>query len=356
MRGVAADAAGRLLVVGVRDDRGIALLLGVESSQPLWSRGLAGRPTFVRTLPSGWLVGGAGGAGFVSLLDTDGATQWTYRVPDSSDSYFRDAAPDGAGGFWALGQFAGSAAGFTSLGHYDVLLVHLSGAGLSVEARHFGSAGGEQGRAVVALPDGTPVIAGEFGGALGSAAHPSIDFGSGPLQTRGDTDAFLAAPGRWVRTAGARGNDEYQALALLGSDVIAAGHTQPDMDYGPQNPHEVPTFQALLARYGPDGTLRWSRVAEGELTVLMAEQVEDGALYVAGHSWGRARFAGAELSAGAFLLKLDGEGRASRTYQCGAARGRRFAFGLALSHGAAAVVGGLLDDGGRMKPFLWRIR
>jgi hypothetical protein len=128
------------------------------------------------------------------------------------------------------------------------------------------------------------------------------------------------------------------------------------MDYGLQNPHEVPTFQALLARYGPDGRIRWQRVGDGEQTVLMSVQVEDGALYVAGHARGPARFAGAELSAGAFLLKLDGEGRASHTSQCSAARGQRFAFGLALSRGAAAVVGGLRDEGGGMKPFLWRIR
>jgi hypothetical protein len=392
--GIAADAEGRMLVAGQRAGGGIVLILDGASdcqersdSRPALQKGatsqpvsshvaapppdeappsrsqaprsqlLAGRPSFAHAVPGGWLVGGgAAGTGFVSLLERDGATRWTYRVPDSGDSYFRDATPDGAGGFWAIGQFAGSAAGYASRGLYDLLLVHLSATGGSLATRRFGSAGGEQGRAVVALADGAPVIAGEFGGALGPAAHPEIDFGSGRVRTLGDTDAFVAAPDRWTRTAGARGNDEYQALARFDEDVIAAGHTQPDLDYGTQNPHELTTFQAMLARYGPDGALRWSQTARGEQTVLMSVEVDGDAIFVAGHARGPASFAGAALQSGVFVVEMDLAGRAVRTSQCAAdPGGLRYVRGLAVVRGRAIVVG-LQDFGGRMEPFLWRVR
>jgi len=319
------------------------------------------------------------GAGFITrLAGDDGEAHWSTQLPGAG-SHLRGLAIDARSDVWAIGSYTGTLAfSFGTLrseGAQDVIVLNLSGAtGAIQSALTFGGEGNEQGRAIAVRRDGSLLIAGEFGAGL-PPQRGAINFGLGPLATRGDTDAFLVAlspegNALWNDTFGGTGNDELQSLALApDGDVLAVGHTQPSLDYRGQNPHQLPTFQALALRLAPDGSVRWRREsepAEASMMVLQGALLDaEGNLWSTGNAKGAVAFGSSALAAvsaagpastataaESILTALGADGRVHALAPCGAGE-RSWGYAIAQANGEW-VVAGESSRGGRWSGFLCR--
>lgn len=220
------------------------------------------------------IVGGrASGQCFLArLAAADGRELWTATLPGQSNC--RALSLDARGDVWATGYFAGKLAGAASNGMYDLFVARFAGgSGEAVVVRTIGGKGKELPRAIVALPSGEVLVAGQFGGEV-DVTESDVDFGKGPVRSSGDYDGFLlklAPDGKtlWVSTFGDNGDDEINALAAgEGGAIFAAGHHQPAGNYRDVNPHSVPNFQGIVLRYAADGRGEWVRIFGGDGTTV----------------------------------------------------------------------------------------
>lgn len=169
-------------------------------------------------------------------------------------------------------------------------------------------------RAILVLPSGSVLVAGQFGGEV-DVSEGAVDFGRGPVATAGDYDGFLLqlAPDgatQWVATFGDNGDDEINALAV-GPDgaIYASGHHQPAGNYLGLNPHGVGNFTGIVLRYSREGRGEWVRIFEGPSSAANFLAFDDmGRLWTAGASHGiRVGAALVEPAGGldGFALALD---------------------------------------------------
>jgi hypothetical protein len=240
------------------------------------------------------VAGAADGHCFAArLADTDGRVVWTATLPGDGESRCRAVSVDAHGDVWATGYFSGLLSGNASNGMYDLFVVKFAGAsGDAYSVRAIGGKGKELPRAIVALADGSVLVAGQFGGEV-DVTDSDVDFGRGPVRSNGSYDAFvfkLLPNGKtaWVATFGDNGDDEINALAVgPNGEIYASGHYQPAGNYLGLNPHGVGNFTGIVLRYSGDGRGEWVRIFEGPSSTANHLAFDSrGRLWTAGVSHG----------------------------------------------------------------------
>jgi hypothetical protein len=143
--------------------------------------------------------------------------------------------------------------------------------GLLTWARRAGGVSRNWGRAITALPDGSLLLTGSFGG--------TATFGPGEanetvLTSAEFDDVFIAKYDRdgalvWAKRAGGASYDSsFDIAPLPGGSSLVTGYFEGDVTFGPGEARETSFTSAggietFVARYGPDGALAWVKRATG---------------------------------------------------------------------------------------------
>jgi hypothetical protein len=299
VNGIAADAAGNVLVAGTFSG---SIDFG---GGPLVSVGASSGPTDV----------------FVAKLDPSGAHLWSKRAGDPKAQSARAIAVDGAGNVLLTGTFAGTidfgGGALASAGGLDVFVAKLAPDGSVLWSERFGGPGDEEPFGIAVADGGAVWITGRFGG--------TIDFGGGPLIAAGGTDIFAAK----LDAAGAHlwsarfgdGSDQVARGIAVGTDggPVITGDLAGSVDFGGGAQVAVGE-DAFVACFDASGAPSWS-VSFGDAYQHSGRGVAraaNGDVVVAGYFLGSMDLGGGPLvSAGLgdiFVTKRSAAG----AYQWGA--------------------------------------
>src|SRR5262249_49937472 len=130
------------------------------------------------------------------------------------------------------------------------------GNGNYVRAASFGGPKGDWATSVAVAPDGDVVVAGWF--------MDTIDLGGGPFESA-YWDGFLARFGadgthRWSKQLGGSGNDGPSRLAIdSAGNVLLTGIYDGTADFGGGPLAFSGLSDVFLAKYSKEGTHRWSK-------------------------------------------------------------------------------------------------
>jgi len=207
--------------------------------------------------------------------------QWSRTFGGSLSDQARGACVV-PGGF-ALAGTSNSNDGLALGGHglQDAWVLGLSDDGAVVWQRLIGGSGNDRGCAIMAMPDGGCVIAGETQSNDGdvSGHHGMADF----LVARLDSLGSIV----WLRALGGSGSDVANAVSMAANgDVLVAGSTR-SVDGDVSGLHgDGTTSDMWVARLSADGQLLWRAAVGGSLTdvawALCA--MPDGGMLVVGES------------------------------------------------------------------------
>ncbi len=231
--------------------------------------------------------------------DADGASGpsvapgfWLRTLGGSQRDTLEALAVAANGAALALGTTESGGAGGR-----DLLLLRLSPCGAPLSARTYGAAGRDEGRALVAFPDGGAVLAG---------TTESFGEGNEALVLRVDAEG---AP-TWARAVGGKSWDTAAAVTATADDgVVVVGETY---SFGPLAPKKHNLF---LFRLGKAGELVYERTYGGDKAgdagfAALHQPSDDGALVAgASESFGQGKD-------DAWLLRVDASGKLlwSRTF------------------------------------------
>lgn len=232
--GVAADAAGNIVVVG----------------------------TTQRTadLGAGPTTGGYDGDGFVIGLGPDGAVRWAHRFGDAQEQGPKAVAMDAKGNAFVVGWLEGTmtygAVTLTSVGKKDAFVLSLATDGSPRFGRRVGGIGDQEAWAVATDARGRFAITG--------TVENGVDFGGGKRTGHSARDAFVAVydgegAHQWDVVFGEANQGETGTGITFDrfGDVVGVGIVPGAVDFGAG---DVPNTGGLyIAAWGADGGSLWSR-------------------------------------------------------------------------------------------------
>lgn len=279
-------------------------------------------------------VAGTEGASYdvvVIKYTASGVHRWTSRYAGPNSDIPTDIALDGAGNVYVTGySYQGPARGD------DVLTLKVDSRGHRRWVRLWDAAGfSDLGQALAVTKTGTVYVAGSATDAVS---------GEDALLLKYSPNGAL----RWIRTyTGAGANsDFFNDVVLLGNgDVGAAGGSVATAPY----------TDALLVRYGPNGSRRWAELYDGPdgLTDYASKVAlgRAGALYVAGDTSANA------TGLDSLLLKYSGAGvlRWARSHSS-VGNAIDYAAALAVVPGKSVYVAGYQAAGTSSDAMLLRYR
>jgi hypothetical protein len=225
-------------------------------------------------------------------------------------------AVDPANNVVVSGKFAGTLdwgdGPHTAIGPTDVFVARFDPDGATFATSQFGGPLGTDGTAVVG-PQRETVLGGSFSG--------SIDFGLGAMQSAGGSDLYLAkldatgAPA-WSKRFGDAGDQNNVRLAVGPDGSIFFGAfsmTAIDLGQGPSSTLDL--CGNVVAKFGPDGQLRWAKAFQGTLKSWGGHLRVDAAgdLIMDGETTGTVDFGGGPLVGSptvndVFVAKFDADG------------------------------------------------
>jgi hypothetical protein len=335
---------------GPGDDVGDAIAVGPDGSL-LVAGGLSAGARFEGTpLPNE-----GGYDGFVAKLSgDDGHPLWVRSFGGAGDALCRSVAVDGAGNVFVTGFFTGEVnlgLGLArSAGANDTFLVKLSGEeGTTQWAHALGGKGGDIGRSVAVDAQGTVLLTGHFS-ADTEPTEGAVDFGTGPVLSAGDSDAFLAAfsgDGRplWARALGGPAYDMAKAVVPApDGSLYLTGLFQRGVARTPgQSRFAAGGFEGFVGRTSSRGEERWRHryptMISGHAIALTA----GGGLALVGHfaSALTLREGNTLQAAGpsdAVAAIFDAEGHVHQAWRLGGP-------GADYGYAVAAVPGGVVAGG-----------
>ncbi|HRI63562.1 MAG TPA: hypothetical protein PK156_04975 [Polyangium sp.] len=289
-QGVAADAAGNVVIVGYFAG---TVNLGGGAMTSVGSNDI-----------------------FVAKFDGAGNHLWSKSVGNTTDQRGQTVAIDAAGNIYVAGWFSGSinfgGGTLTSVGLDDLFLVKLDANGNHVWSKRFGAASSERFAEIAVDAGGNVVMVGAF--------TSTIDFGGGALTSAGVEDIYLAK----FDTAGnhlfsRRFGDAAQQIgagAAIGpsGDIIIIGGFSGSVNFGGTNLTSAGGTDAYIAAFSSSGTHRWSK-RFGDAMIQDTTDIDidgTGAAYITGSFQGAIDFGGGvHTSAGGrdqFVAKFDSTG------------------------------------------------
>jgi hypothetical protein len=238
---------------------------------------------------------------FVAKLDREGRPLWSKRFggPGFQNATGVAVAPDGAvvvsGTLDQKTDFGGGE--LASAGMIDVFCLKLDEAGRHVWSRRFGDEHEQEAGAVAVGADGSVVLAGSYEGKL--------DFGSGPLESAGEDDVFVAkldASGKelWSRRFGDARAQKARAVAIAPDGrVVVTGTDRGTLALGKLS-IDSPDADTLYAfALDAAGAPLWARAAKAEPTAIVNPRGlaldGDGNAVIVASLRGRAELAGTRL-------------------------------------------------------------
>jgi hypothetical protein len=189
---------------------------------------------------------------FLAVYDASGSLLWTRLADTPALEVLCVAATDASGAFYLAGAIEDGSPG---AGRSDVFVAKYDRDGNKLWIREFGSAPGVFGdditTSIAVDPLGGVYVAGYTSGSIDGTAN------------QGGRDLFvvkLDGDGNrlWSRQFGTEFHDFGNSLAAdpEGGVYVAGARDHPDLRFGPYG-------DALLIRYGSDGTLLWARQLDG---------------------------------------------------------------------------------------------
>ncbi|WP_156040407.1 hypothetical protein [Chondromyces apiculatus] len=183
----------------------------------------------------GGLLTSSGGSDiFIVKLNSAGNHVWSRRFGDAESQFVSGLAVDGEGNVVVTGLLQGTmdfgGAPMTATGTPDLYIAMLDGSGTHLWSKSYAQESASTvGMRVVASPEGDLVAAGGFSG--------SVDFGGGVLTSAGGVDVLLLelhASGAHKRSRrfGGSGDQVARTLALSGEHVFLAGDFRESIDFG----------------------------------------------------------------------------------------------------------------------------
>jgi len=273
----------------------------------------------------------------IANYSPDGTKQWAKTTGGSDVDVFRDVAVASDGSIIAVGYTASADGGFPpSHGQRDALIVKYDPDGTQAWAKTTGGSGPDsfwgvavagdgsiiavgdtestdgdfppsQGKSDALIvkydPDGTQTLAKTTGGsnddgfwgvavasdggiiAVGYAHSTDGDF----PPSQGKSDALIVkydpdGTRQWAITSGGTDSDYFASVAVAGDgSIIAGGYTySTDGDFPPSHGKS----DALMARYGPDGTPAWATTTGGDGNDVFSgvALASDGSIIAAGQT------------------------------------------------------------------------
>jgi hypothetical protein len=233
--GVAADAAGNVVVVGQ----------------------FAGTVDF----GGGPLTSAGGQDIFVAKLDPNGGHLWSKRYGDAAEQFGASVAVDDGGNVVVVGYFAGAVdfggGPLPSAGGQDIFVAKLDPGGAHLWSQRFGDASDQHGTHVAVDGSGNVVVTGSMAG--------SVDFGGGPLTSAGSNDVFVVKldPGGghvWSERFGGAGDESASGVAVdAAGDVALTGHFTAAIDFGGGPLVSAGVTDIFLAKLDAAGGHVWSK-------------------------------------------------------------------------------------------------
>lgn len=315
----------------------------------------------------------------VDKYSTDGNVVWRYRAGSIGEVSCTEIAVAEDGSVYVVGDFsttvtfdsANSESRRTSAGTFDFFVLKLDPDGLYESVLTFGQSGEAWDRVTgIAIgPDGNPIITGYFGGTMDFDPDPN---NAVMLSASGSRESFVMklTPGGKLVWAKALSGDHSEGRAneiedaatdSIGNIYVGGyfvGQVDFDRDASFVDARDLltarGTWDAFLAKYDSEGTLRWVRqmgASGGSFEAVYGVTTDsDGNSIVTG------TFGGGDFDPGdgsilartnngfdIFVSKFDPSGGLEWTRQIGGAgddRGRRVAAGA----GGSLHVGGFFND------------
>jgi hypothetical protein len=245
------------------------------------------------------------------------AADWALRAGNSSgdadDGFAVSSFPDGSS--VVTGYFGGSAVfgayTLTSGGASDVFVAKIDKDGDFVWAIQGGGVGGHTAYGIAALPDGSSVLTGTFGG--------NATFGSISL-SGSNNEVFVAKldPNGnflWAKKAGGSGNDYGQGIAV-GDDgsIFVTGFFEGNATFGSSPLSSSGDKDIFITKLTSEGTFVWAaRGGSTNIDIgLGLAALADGSCVATGHIGGNSTFGTISVSSSSggdpFIAKLDENG------------------------------------------------
>jgi len=186
----------------------------------------------------------------------EGTRQWAKTLGGSDDDAFFGVTVAGDDSIIAVGDTYSTDGDFPpSRGRSDALLVRYSPDGTQQWAKTTGGSTSDEFSSVAVADDGSIIAA-------GCASSPDGDFP--PSQGAMDPLIVKYSPDgtqKWAKTLGGSGADFFTSVAVAkDGSLVAAGYVySTDGDFPPRKG----LSDAVIAKYGPDGTRQWVKTAGG---------------------------------------------------------------------------------------------
>ncbi|MBI4705824.1 MAG: hypothetical protein HY744_32425 [Deltaproteobacteria bacterium] len=199
-------------------------------------------------------------------------------------------------------------------GSKDLMVFKLDPSGKTLWAKSFGDTKEQVGGGAAVDPEDNLIIAGAFAG--------QIDFGAGPLESKGKTDVLVAKLSPmgdpiWAKGFGAELDQSAAGVGVDGAgNLVVAGTTNQPFSFGGGPVPVVGGLDLFVAGLDANGNHRWSHgfgSAENETVKGLAVDVQGGAV-ICGSFISNLSFGGDELAGlggfdqNLYLAKLDATG------------------------------------------------
>ncbi|MCX6645352.1 MAG: hypothetical protein NTY09_03190, partial [bacterium] len=216
---------------------------------------------------------------FIARYNPDGTLSWVkqaggdYYNGSAGITTLSDDSTVVTGQFWESATFGAGEPNETvlnSAGYGDIFIARYNPDGTLAWAKGAGGANDDYGYGITTLSDTSTVVTGYF--------EESATFGAGEqnetvLTSAGYGDIFIArySPDGtlgWAKCAGGADYDNGNGITTLSDNsTIVTGFIYDTATFGPGEPNETVLTSAyagtFIARYNPDGTLKWAKQAGG---------------------------------------------------------------------------------------------
>lgn len=257
---------------------------------------------------------------FVYKSTADGAIAWATKGGGSASDDGQDISPLPGGGAIITGAFTGTAifgsTTLTSTGQNDIYVAKVNPDGTFAWATKAGGTGADYGHGISALPDGSSLVTGTFGGTATFGSTTLVSTGGSPdiVVAKVNADGTFAWATKAGGSAGLPGDDGSDISALADGSSVVTGYVSGAATFGSIS---LPGSGKgpFIAKVTSGGTFAWAtRVVDtgGNSQGWGVSALPDGSSIVTGDFDGTATFGPFTLvgqgSWDAFVAKMNPDG------------------------------------------------
>jgi len=221
---------------------------------------------------------------YIARYNPDGTLAWAKKAGGANEELGNEITALSDNSIVVTGYFKGTSifgegeaneTTLVSAGTYDIFIARYNPDGILEWAKRAGGTEYESGRDITTLSDNSTIVTGKFEGvATFGEGEPnetvlsSSNDSSRIFIARYNPDGTLA----WAKQSGGPGHCFGQGITTLSGDsIVSTGRFSYTGTFGEGEPNETVLESAgyqdiFVARYNPDGTLRWAKSAGGTST------------------------------------------------------------------------------------------